>query len=258
MKKFTLLFSLVIFAAGMLLAQDETKDEKKSLTDNWESKLSIGFSTYSGNVNQTDLRSVFGLTRKDEFLESSIYAKGVYSNAEDKVLNREYEGGITLDYKPQNKLSPFMVLSAYQNKIKRYDLRLRAMAGAKWVFIKTETGNYSVSGAFLFDKENYTVYKNDEGVEIDKPDEIKKRISIRPKFKQKIGENVSLSGVLFYVANIEDFSNDYLIDGELSLTSKISEKINLSLSYEYDYDNNAADGIKKTDQAFIASLVFSF
>jgi putative salt-induced outer membrane protein YdiY len=272
-RKLILFLLISVLTGTWASAQEENPTEennkKVGLYDNWSSKLTLGASTYSGNVDKSDFRGDFNIKRSDEFLEVSASLKAVYSEVNGTENNKEYYGGIKLDYKPENKITPFAVFSAYQNIPKGYDSRLSGMLGGKWVFYKSKKGKYSISAAFQFDSEKYVKDVNDDGI-IDMEegkieDKNKMRLSIRPKIKQHFTENLFFEAVMFIIPNLtdaesfEDLKEDYIIDFNAALTNKLTEKIYLKFSYDYDYVKlPPREDIENKDQAFIASIVFKF
>lgn len=226
----------------------------------WNTKLSFGSSYYSGNVDKFDLRADGAVTRKDSLIESKLFGKIIYSESNGVQNNEEYSGGVKFDYKPKNKLTPFILLSLYKNQFKKIDMRLSALAGAKYVIyrgldsLNKVVSDYSISAAIEYDKDKYTKYTDSEGIEIQKDPKEKMRLSIRPKIKQRLSSNIYFEHITFYQPNMKDF-DDYLLNSITSISTKITKKIDFGISYEYDYESKpVSETVKKTNQVILAKL----
>ena len=107
MKKLLLVSCLFLLLCPGIMAQ---KKEKKKAQ--WKSKLTLGGSDYSGNVDKFDLRTEGNVTREDSILEFSSFFKATYGEVDSKKNTQEISGGIKFDYMPQHRLSPFLMFSA--------------------------------------------------------------------------------------------------------------------------------------------------
>lgn len=214
----------------------------------WDIKFSLGSSYYGGNVEKFDLNSSANISHADSAFEYSSFAKITYSQVNSNKTNQELSGGVKFDYRPYATFSPFFALSAYNNEYKDIKLRLSALLGIKYTFYKTSKSDFSISGAGLYENEMYESEMEDKNI---------LRLSIRPKFKQKIGEKTQLQHITFYKVNVED-GHDYLIESETSLTNRLIGKIDINISSQYTYDNDPPELVEKTDVALITSLVFNF
>ncbi|HAN79019.1 MAG TPA: hypothetical protein DCQ31_15250 [Bacteroidales bacterium] len=215
-------------------------------------KASVGGYYYTGNVNKLDIRSDAALAYKSAKFEYSGNYKFIYSEIAGVQNNGEIAGGVKFDYMPQNKFSPFIALNFYNNKYKGYDLRVSSILGAKYVIYETEKSDYSISAAFQYDAENYAPDKL--GVEI--PNKNLFRLSIRPKITQQITSSMKLTHISFFRPNLSNFS-DHQIDAVTSLSNQISKKFYIDIAHELQYTSKPVrEGLKKTDQAIIVSLVY--
>ncbi|MCK5536664.1 MAG: DUF481 domain-containing protein, partial [Bacteroidales bacterium] len=232
----SIVFFIVFFIPQILLAQ-------------WEGEAEIGFSYFSGNINIIDLRSEGRIVHEDSVFEYTSFYKAIYAEAENIQSNEELSGGVKFDYLPNSKFSPFIVLSAYRNDFKNIHLRLSGVIGGKLLVYKSEKANYSISMAYQFDAEDYLEETEDEN---------KMRLSIRPKIKQQIGESIYFEHISFFKPNLRDFQ-DYTVLSSTSITNKITKKIHLKISYEYEYVNEPTKAdLLQTDQVLMASVKIEF
>lgn len=231
-----------------------------------KTKITLGGSYYSGNVEKTDFLSTGKTAWNDTVYEFSAFYKVAYGKASGDEINREFSGGIKFDYLPESTISPFMMIKAYNNIYKGYDLRLSGLAGAKFTFIQKKDADYSISGAFVYDRENYTP-STETG--IDNPDMNLLRLSIRPKIKQKIGKSITFEHTTFFIYKVynspeevvpdpkpDNYKNDWIIESSTSLSNKLSDKLSLQMSYDINYIGKPPnEGIENTDKVFVVSIV---
>ena len=79
----------------------------------------------------------------------------------------------------------------------------------------------------VYDNVDYTPEEN-------KLDKELVRLSVRPKIKQKIGNGFYLGHNTFYQPSVKNFS-DYIINSQTKLSSKITTKLFLEISFNYEY-----------------------
>jgi len=231
-----------------------------------KTKLTLGGSYYSGNVDKSDIISTGNTAWNDSLYEFSAFYKIAYGTTNGEEINREFSGGVKFDNKPQSTFSPFLMLKAYNNTYKGYDLRLSVLAGVKYAFYRGANGSYSISGAFIYDRESYTP-NTETGIK--NPDMNLLRLSIRPKFSQKIGKFMTLEHTTFFMYKVysspeevvpvpkpENYNNDWMIESSTTLSNKLSKKMSLQLSYDINYTGKPpSSNIKNTDKVFVVSLV---
>lgn len=234
---------ILVFSTGLLLCQ-----EKKSKLS---SAVSLGFSSSSGNTKVQSANAAIQSALTDSLREFSFDLRFIYGKNEGVVNQREFLSGLQYDYRPFDRISPFISVQLYSNTFKKIDLRLSGMLGAKYRFYSSKESDYSISLAVQADVENYTSEANKDHLEI-------YRLSFRPKFKQTIMKNIVLMQEAFFRPVINRFK-DYQLLSITSLAFKVNNLIGLKCSYLYDFDNAPiTSSVKKTDTSFTSSLVFSF
>lgn len=127
------------------------------------------------------------------------------------------------------------------NKHKGYDYKVSALSGVKYrIYAKSDTCDYSVSCAFMFDRVDYTAGKN-------KLNDRNYRLSVRPKMRQRIGQVLSLKAYAFYQPSLEDFQ-DYIVDCFGSLDVKVTSHFHIGFGVEYEYRSEVpSDDYKHRD-----------
>lgn len=214
----------------------------------WNHELGLGASLNTGNVNNCNVSNDALVTRNDSVVALDFHYKFLYSALihKDNVgrqweeSNFEINGGVKTDLYQYGKYSPFMACEMLTNKYKGYDLKLSGLIGMKLrIYTIPSVCDYSISGAFVYDWSDFTD-------ETHLPNN-NYRISIRPKIKQKLTDNLSLYHCTFFQPSVLDFG-DYIINSVTKLQTKITKMLFLDISFTYDYRSRVpTDKYQKSD-----------
>lgn len=242
-KKVLIIVTLLIFIFYNILISQNT-------TNNCKINISGGLNYSKGNVNKRDYSFSGEIFHKDTLFEYTTNSRFLYSFVDTLLKNKEFTFNQTLDWKPYHRLSPFWALTIYSNQFKGYKIKGGGYIGAKFTFLRTKSTNLSLSAAFIYEHETYSIGSNGEK----KPDMDIGRLSTRIKYIQKIGEFTNLSFIAFYKPQINNFDN-YLIETRAKMSFDLNKKLSIDLQYEWNYNNKPPyDKISKTDELFLASL----
>lgn len=242
------LFIILIFGTTQLFGQKK-----------WDFDFGLGTSLHTGNVNTFNLNHYASINRNDSLIALDFHHKVLYSSLIDrndvgqqwKETNFEVNGGIKLDYKQYGKYSPFLAVEILTNKYKGYNIKMSGLAGFKYrIYVKPSICDYSISAAFVYDWTDFTdetVLPNNNF-----------RISIRPKIKQRLAENLTLLNLTFYQPSVLDFG-DYIIHSTTKLQTKLTRKLYLDLAFSYEYRSRVpSDNYKHHDMLSEVSLRLKF
>lgn len=218
------LFILLIFSSIGLFSQSK-----------WNCNLGLGAFINTGNVNNCNIVNDASVKRNDSIIALDFHYKVLYSSLIDKNGNKrqweetnfEINGGIKMDLFQHDKYSPFLACEMLTNKYKGYDFKVSGLIGLKLrLFTKPAVYDYSISAAFVYDCTMFT-----DNTQLPNNNY---RISIRPKIKQKIADNLSLYHQLFYQPSVLDW-DDFIIYSVTKLQNKITRKLFIDLSLIYEY-----------------------
>lgn len=219
-----ILLSFLAFIAVVVNAQKK-----------WNYDLGLGASLNTGNVNNCNINNDASITRNDSLVALDFHYKLLYSSLIHKnnvgrtweETNFEINGGVKMDLYQYGKYSPFLACEMLTNRYKGYDFKVSGLLGFKFrLYTVPSVCDYSISAAFVCDWNNFT----DETV---LPNN-NYRISIRPKIKQRIAENLTLFHCTFYQPSVLDVG-DYIINSVTKLQTQITRMLFLDLSFTYDY-----------------------
>lgn len=242
------LFILLTFSAIQLSGQRK-----------WSCDFGLGTSLHTGNVNSCNINNNAAIVRNDSILAFDFHYKLLYSSLIDrndteqqwKETNFEVNGGIKMDYLQYGKFSPFLACEMLTNKYKGYNLKMSGLVGIKYrIYVKPSICDYSISAAFVYDWTDFTdvtVLPNNNY-----------RVSVRPKIKQRLTENLTLLNLSFYQPSVLDF-DDFIINSTTKLQTKLTRMLFLDLAFTYEYRSRVpSENYKKHDVMSEVSLRLKF
>lgn len=242
------LFLLLVFSVMCAKAQNKR-----------HYNFGLGASFNAGNVNNCNISNDGAIERNDSLIAFDARYKLIYSslidrNAPDqqwKETNFEINGGVKMDLYQYGKYSPFLACEMLTNKYKGYDLRLSGLAGMKYrIYTIPAVCDYSISVAFVYDWTDFT----DETHLLNN----NYRISIRPKIKQRLAENLTLLHTTFYQPSVLDL-DDYIINCNTKLQTQITGKFFIDIAFAYEYRSQVpSENYKKHDFLSEVSIRFKY
>ncbi|MDR2684537.1 MAG: DUF481 domain-containing protein [Prevotellaceae bacterium] len=231
----------------------DVKREKKSKLS---TEITAGANWQTGNTEIIRISASANAAIIDSVKEFSFNMRYIYGENKKKKNQNEFSTGLQFDYRPLNRFSPFVRAELYSNEFKKISYRFSGLAGAKYrYFIKKKSNetvcDYSISGAVVYEYERYT---REAGIQ---PKE-RFRLSVRPKFKQRLWKNTVFALECYYKPNIIDFS-DCIVLSIVQLNFKLNKYLFVRCSYEWEYNNKpAAKALKKTDTLLMFNLGVNF
>ena len=247
-------FSMPLFAqiSGSSSAKNIMVKSSRASKAKISARVTLDGYYQTGNTERTNVSGAFFMSAIDSIKEFSANGRFLYGESKKIVNQKEYIAGIQYDYHPFSAFSPFLRFEFYKNEFRKIHGRYAGLAGFKYrYFVKPEILDYSISAALLYDLEHYET-------DVDLPNKERLRMSVRPKIKHNLAENIYLIAEAYYKPNLLDF-NDYIICGNASLNVRVFKQGLLRLSYEYEYNNKpVTNQVKKTDALLLAGLGIEF
>lgn len=238
------------FALAMTLSNlqglrgEETQGEQRP----WSSSIGFGYNTTRGNSETNNLALTFQAIREVKKTKWSTNANVTYATTEgDATANR---GGVKTQYdvKQTDRVFYFGKAGFEYDKFAQLDLRTSPGAGVGYIVMKEEKTNLSVSTGANFVTDFFS----------DDTKDSRGTLSISEELSHALTSTAGLIQTFNIQNNFEDFG-DYLIDVEVSLTTKVSENLALKASLLDKYDSDPfSEELKKNDITFLTSLNYSF
>jgi len=252
MKQTILIASFLCISLTGYTQKTVSLESKRATKANISTNISLGGSYTTGNTEKGAISGNLQLAAIDSLKEFSFDAKYTYGENNNKMNQREYLTGLQYDYRPLSKISPFIRAELYSNAFRNIKYRVSGLTGIKYRYFaykkdEETISDYSISGALSYDYEKYTSDAQSASRQ-------KVRLSIRPKIKQKLANNIYLQSELFYKPKINYWS-DYILHTISDINFLVNNNIYIKCSYEYKYENKpVTSNIKKTDTTLLISL----
>ncbi|WP_405282362.1 DUF481 domain-containing protein [Gaopeijia maritima] len=206
----------------------------------WTLEGEVGTSLYFGASDQTAFLINGGAEHESDDVVFGGEAGFEYGEArvlegEPYVNKRSWSSKLNLDYAPDDRINPFLSLTAEGSYERRIDLRLSGGLGARYQFVQGGSGRLDLSLSAL-------VERTDPRVESDEDDEIEllARGSARFRARRSMREGgVVFDLVSFYKPALQEPSEDYTVEVTSSLTFALTNSVGLKLSLSDKYDSLA-------------------
>ena len=252
---FILLFSSLTLSAqisGSTSAKNFMRKSVRAPRAKLSTQITLDGNYQTGNTERINLIGSFAMSEIDSLKEFSVNGKFLYAQVDKKVKQREYRAGISYDYHPFSNFSPFLCIEFYRNEFKKINAYNAGTIGIKHrYFVKKKVLDYSISTAFIYDLEYYV---SDTKL----LPKTRCRLSIRPKFKHYLTEDILLIAEGYYKPNLFSY-DDFILCGNINLNLRVFKKGLIRITYEYEYNNKpATKKVDKMDALLLAGVGVTF
>jgi putative salt-induced outer membrane protein YdiY len=247
MKQHTFLHSAAIaaIATSAVLVAEEPKG--------WQTTANINASVAKGNSDTLLVGAAIKTLKKWEKNEVALGADTTYGN------NRDQASGLRTTtaqnygaFAQYNRLITerwyfAALVDGRQDRIAGVNYRVSLAPSAGYYAVKNDTFTLSFEAGpgFIFESlkgagtENYLALR------------------LAENFRWKINERASLQQKFEYLPKVEDFGN-YVANFDLTLSSKITEKLSVNVTFQDFYRSEPAPGRKENDLRLLAGLGYTF
>lgn len=212
----------------------------------WEKSAGVGVTATTGNTDSVLFTANITALKKWEKNEVRLGADGAYGE-NDSVKNAESARG----YGQYNRLFNERVYGYLRGELSHdaiadVDYRLTLSPGLGYYFIKKPVTTLSgeVGPGFIHEKQGG---KEDSYM----------TLRLAERFEHKFNERVRLWQSLEVLPQVDDWGN-FLLNFEIGIESKLTEKLALRLFAVDTYDNEPAPGRKENDLKVVTSLNYAF
>lgn len=237
----------LLFIAILVLSQVGGELSAQDAANKWTSSIGFGFTQTSGNTNVTALSFTFQALDEMGAAKWSSNANLTYARTDDDETANK--GGVRTqyDYPLTDRFFYFGKIGVEFDKFADLDLRTSPGGGLGYILIKNDRVKLSArSGANAV-----TDFFSDD------TRDTRGTFSYSEEFSYAILENSTLYQVFNAQNSFEGFG-DYLLDGEISVTTRMSDRLSMKVSLLDKYDSTPLSAaFKKNDMTFITSLTYS-
>jgi putative salt-induced outer membrane protein YdiY len=241
MKKYyqALVFSSAALAGVAVNGQDAS-------TNKWETTASLGLTITSGNSDSVLANAQILSLKKWEQNEIRLGADAAYGELDNEKNVEGLHGFAQYNRLFTERAYGYVRLDGLHDAIADIEYRFTFSPGAGYYFIKNEQTTLSgeVGPAFIYEK----VGGEETGY-------FTARLAER--FEHKFNENVRIWQSLEFLPQVDDLNN-FLINAEVGVESKLTEKLSLKVFAIDNYDNEPAPGRKENDLKVVTAVGYTF
>lgn len=212
----------------------------------WEKRLQFGLNSTSGRTEQSTHNYRFDMLREHEGSQMDIGGEYSYGDADGNTTSNKLSSRVRW----RKDLSAGMFYesqSVYSwDKIKLIDSNVEQKFGIGTRFLDNDLSTVS---AGLGASGRWRTFSDDT-------DEVVYLLDVFQDWDYRMTERVSLKQDFKFAMPVED-SDDYEMNFSAAVTSEVTDSINLSVRYEFGYDNSLEEALK-ADRRFVSSLGYSF
>jgi len=237
--------SVVLFNTIPVIADEGGEPEGP-----WNSSIGLAYMTTRGNSETNNLAMSYESIYEQAKSKWGVWANVAWaSTGGDNVANR---GGVVTqyDYFQSERIFYFGKFGVEYDEQADLDLRTSPGGGIGFVVYKEEKTSLTAGAGA-----SYVTDKFNDGT-----DESRGMLALSEEWAIALTSTASLLQKFNIQNNFEDFG-DYLIDLEVSLSTKVSDQLSLKASLLDKYDSTphvAVVALKKNDLTFLTSLNYSF
>ena len=235
--------SLVLSGAALAtvgtLAQDTS-------TNKWETTASIGVTVTQGNSDSIMGAAQVLSQKKWGPNEMRLGADGTYGELEGEKTVEGLHGFAQYNRLFTERAFGYLRLDGLHDAIADIEYRFTFSPGAGYYFIKNEQTTLSgeAGPAFIYEKQGgeSTGY-------------VTARLAER--LEHKFNENVRLWQAIEFLPQVDDLNN-FLINAEIGVESKLTPKLSLKVFAIDNYDNEPAPGREENDLKVVTAVGYTF
>jgi hypothetical protein len=203
----------------------------------WTGSAEVAASLLQGNTDQRSLLSNAELAHADSTFEvrgslSFGYADAARDSLPRQVDRRTWIGALALDYRPQDRVSPFVFVNYESSYEKRVLDRVGLGLGGKLVFYRTPSTTANVSLAILAERMRPTQLSPDTAVISSV------RWSGRVRFRHRFDSHLNVQQTTFYQPRVTR-SSSFTVNSTSELSYAVRQSMSITFSYFALFDSDA-------------------
>ena len=229
-------------------------------TAGWETKLSAGFETYSGNTDKDAVNGRIETQKSDGDTVVIASVDGAWEQQEKTYVREDGStytddertvGNAKFDVNVKERLGGFFVYGAASGKHDGFaDLKYRFVEslGLGTFLVDEDAMKFSVEGGFAYVQEKIGSEKEDYPA---------LRFAERIDYKPDWAEGISFYETAALLWDMDD-TDHYLVAAEAGANVPLAGSFSLVLTAAVDYNSDPGEGVDKTDRKVIAQIAYTF
>lgn len=225
-------------------------------TAGWERSAQLGANVWYGAAHTRVVSSELAVGHSDSSLAVRSGLRFGYADDRDadgprRVTARSTEASLGLDYRPFDRLSPFVFGSGESSYQQRIALRVNGGVGAKLTLMRKNRDDLSISLALLAERTRALVPRDSIASVATRA-----RWSWRFRYRRQLTPTLYVSHVTFYQPTVERPATQYTVDATTTLEAAINSILSLTATLRDRYDSEARGrgAISDNDGQFVLGL----
>jgi putative salt-induced outer membrane protein YdiY len=244
-RKAVAFFSL---AASFFVAPLAHADNDK----NWKGEGELGVLISSGNTDETNINSRFGLTHEGRTWRNKGDFSTAYSKADDQTTAEEYRAALETNYKFDEKQYWFLRGSYEKDRFTGYEFESTVTTGyGSWLWNSGKRSflDLSIGAGYRYNKLEEL---NSDGEDTEKETigrlagQFDFALSDNALFRQKLSTEIGVD------------ANNVISQSETAVQANIVGNLSLKAAYRVKHVSDAPAGTEKTDTETSISLLYGF
>lgn len=229
-------------------------------TAGWETKLSAGLETYSGNTDKDAVNGRIETQKSDGDTVVIASLEGAWEQQETTYVREDgstYEddertvGNAKFDVNVKERFDGFFLYGAVNGKhdgMSHLKYRFVESVGLGTYLVDEDALKFSVEGGFAYVEEKIGSEKDDYPA---------LRLAERIDYKPDWAEGISFYETAALLWDLDD-TDHYLVAAEAGADVPLAGSFSLVLKAAVDYNSDPGSGVDKTDRKLIAQLAYTF
>lgn len=235
-------------AESVELSQLQSMSYEKKPPVKVSGRINVGASSSSGNTNTDQLNGEFQFVARSDKNRFTLLAEVNKGKTDGEQTESNWTTYFGYDHFVTKKLYAYASASAENDKFKDINLRTTLGAGAGYQFFDSKKTNLAMELGLSYVNTDYI-----EAEDNDYPAARWAMNFVQKMFDSKI-EFFNRDSVH---SDLQD-SKNYFLRTRTGLRFPVVERMNSTIQYNYDYDNNPAPGRVKEDKAWLFTLGYTF
>lgn len=240
-------------------AAEEPRQAREPGPDLWNFAAEFSYTDQTGNKTLRLLTGGLKFSHRDKKtfeLDGSLQSR--YGQSEGEVVARNYFATINFSPYKQARITPSFSMKAERDPFKRLDVRFLGSAGAKITPYRPDKGNGEISLFLMtsYEFQNLELRAADTSTDFDEFTHVP-RWTMEMRGNQKVNESVTAYAQSSYEPSWGEMAN-YLLRSQTGLKVLLTERLALSMEYQFNRTNQPPEGVAPDDRLFKTGIIIDF
>lgn len=241
--------ALALLAAGPAAAQEDGEEPEPG----WRGNADLGFTLTEGNSETTSLSAAIHAAWRREAGRWSLDGSLVRTTTDGEEVANRGDAGLQYDWFAGERTYLFTRAGVSYNEPAGLDLRLSPAAGVGWRALEREGLELSLEGGASWIRDSFADGSTTEDLSL----------LAAESFYLQLAEDTDLVQTLTWQPSTEGV-DDYLLEGEIALSTMITEAVGLKVSLRDQFDSEpfvdpvTGEQREKNDLTFVTGVTYRF